>query len=136
MKRLLACLLALGMLPGTAWAAEAGPTVVDSGSCGAEGGNVTWRLESEGTLTISGTGEMEDFSAVSEPVAPWETFKANIKSIVIESGVTSIGNYAFNSCTSLTKLTIPHSVRQTFSTNRALYHTAQGFSIPGTGAGG
>lgn len=59
-------LLPLGLMD-TAWAA----TVVDSGSCGKNGDNVTWKLTSEGTLTISGTGDMADFDYWNGNGAPW-----------------------------------------------------------------
>ena len=39
----------------------ANAAVVDSGTCGAEGANVTWTLDDNGTLTISGEGNMEDY---------------------------------------------------------------------------
>ncbi|MBR2549711.1 MAG: leucine-rich repeat protein [Clostridiales bacterium] len=75
--------------------------VTDSGSCG----NLTWELDDEGLLTISGTGNMPDLS-----YAPWYDYISSIKSVVIDSGVTSIGNYAFINCENLTSVTIPSSV--------------------------
>ena len=63
------------------------------------------------TLTISGSGEIDDYSAVS--YAPWCKDKADrtsIRNVVIESGVTSIGKYAFYECTSLTSVSIPDTV--------------------------
>ena len=77
----------------------------ESGSCGE---NVTWVLTDSGNLTISGDGAMEDFSSKSD--VPWYDFKTSIVSVTIESGVTSIGDHAFNSCGNLTKVTIPKSV--------------------------
>ena len=62
-KKVLACLLAmmlaLSLLPGTAGAA----TIEQSGTCGADGDNVIWSLDSDGVLTISGTGKMADYEA-------------------------------------------------------------------------
>ena len=69
-----------------------------SGSCG---DNVTWTLDDEGTLTISGTGAMSDAAFYQ---------RTDIKKVVIESGVTSIGKEAFRNCTSLTKISLPNSV--------------------------
>ena len=60
------------------------------GSCGA---GVIWTLENE-TLTISGNGKMSDFSS-SGNTPSWYIYKDNIKKVIIESGVTHIGNYAF-----------------------------------------
>ena len=79
--------------------------VVASGTCGE---NLTWTLNSEGTLTISGTGSMTDYSNDSK--APWFNSRSSIKSAIIESGVTTIGESAFFGCSSLTSVTIPDSV--------------------------
>ncbi|SEK43106.1 leucine-rich repeat domain-containing protein [Ruminococcus albus] len=77
-----------------------------SGTCGAK---VTWTLDDEGTLTISGTGEMANYwSTVKQPWAKYSNF---IKKAVIEEGVTKIGSFAFNSCTNLTSITIPNGVK-------------------------
>lgn len=79
--------------------------IVDSGKCGE---NLTWELDSEGTLTISGTGKMKDYSLSSD--IPWNSSKNIIKNVTIENGVTSIGYCAFNHFSNLTKITIPDSV--------------------------
>lgn len=84
-------------------ATPAEPSVPTSGTCGE---NLTWKIE-DGVLTISGTGAMMDYSWCQDPAAPWAA--AKIKSVVIESGVTSIGNSAFF-YSSLTSITIPDSV--------------------------
>lgn len=81
-----------------------------SGNCGTTGNEsqVTWSLNSGGALTISGTGAMADYTDSSH--APWYSFKDYITSVVIESGVTAIGDYAFSECTNLTSVTIPASM--------------------------
>ena len=83
-------------------------TVVDSGFCGyTEDHNVTWKLDSNGTLTISGTGWTADWSIYSGKSAPWFDKRDCIKQVVVESGVRSIGNFAFFGCSSLTSVTLP-----------------------------
>lgn len=79
----------------------------DSGSCG---DNLTWTyVESNHTLTISGTGEMNDYFYLLTH-SPWFSYRQDISTIIINDGVTSIGNSAFSSCINLTQLTIPNSV--------------------------
>ena len=78
--------------------------IYDSGSCGE---NVTWTLTADGTLTISGTGTMTDYANSG---SPWYSCRGAIKSVVIQQGVTSIGNWAFWDCSGLTSVTIPDGV--------------------------
>ena len=82
------------------------PTPAPFGTCGT---NLTWDF-TNGVLTISGTGAMTNYSSSSYSPAPWYDYRSSIKSVVIEEGVTSIGNYAFNACSGLTSVTIPNSV--------------------------
>jgi hypothetical protein len=73
-------------------------------------------MSEDSTLTISGTGDMPDYIYVSPykantfKIAPWFSHKNKIKKVVIEDGVTSIGNEAFFLCSSLASITIPNSV--------------------------
>ena len=105
-------MLTLVLSVGSVSAAE--PTIVDSGNCGKDGSNVTWTLDSAGLLTISGTGEMADYesktdSASGEEIttAPWGN---QAKTVVIEDGVTGIGNAAFYGCSGLTSVTMGSNV--------------------------
>ena len=105
-RRLVALALTLCML--AALTAEIfAADIVDSGHCGGEGDgkNLTWTLDSEGTLTIYGNGKMADYEYHG---GPWASTK--VKSVSIKSGVTCIGDYAFYNCTNLTGVTLPNSV--------------------------
>lgn len=88
--------------------------VVASGTCGAstnEGGesSVKWTLDSEGTLTISGSGAMEDYYRMDR--VPWyDNYSTAVKKVVINDGITHIGFYAFVKCSNLTSVSIPNSV--------------------------
>ena len=91
----LALVLCLAALSPDARAVET------EGECGF---GVTWKFdEATGTLTLSGDGGHDGSR-------PWEEFASSIKTIVIESGVTYIHNYAFQNCTALTSVTIADSV--------------------------
>jgi hypothetical protein len=106
----LALLLALGIC-SAAWAAT-----VDSGECG---DNLTWTLDSDGTLTISGNGAMWEESQYSYP---WSMYGDSIShppvgvkfepinKIIINNGVTSIGAGAFERFEKLTEVRIPNTV--------------------------
>ena len=94
---LILSVLVVGMsLPHVAWA--------EDGKCG---DNVTWSLVN-GTLTISGEGDMADYDDNSR--VPWASYIKDITSVIIKSNVTSIGDWAFGGCRNLTSVTIPDSV--------------------------
>ena len=78
--------------------------VIDSGTCGS---GVKWTFDTAGTLTISGTGKMTDYSSAG---APWYSDSADVKQIIVENGVKSIGFYAFEGCVNLTSVIIADSV--------------------------
>ena len=77
---------------------------------GACGPNVNWVMTLDGMLTISGTGAMKDYEDYDSGAAPWYSVRSQVKSVVIERGVTSIGNDAFYYCDDLASVTIPGSV--------------------------
>ena len=72
--------------------------------------NLVWSLTADGKLTISGSGEMKNYKTYSSYVAPWYNYKDQILSVTLTDGVTSIGEYAFYGCSSLTNIEIPKSV--------------------------
>lgn len=102
---------------------------VASGTCGKDGDNVRWSLDmgsagggiddgigslTDLTLTISGTGEMADFKySTDDTDIPWFKYSSRsskIKKVVIEKGVTNIGNCAFLESENLTSVTIPDGI--------------------------
>ena len=78
-----------------------------TGLCGATGSeeSITWELNAATkALVISGTGAMFDFSTTN---MPWYPVRANITSITIEPGVTTIGNSSFYGCSSMASVSLP-----------------------------
>lgn len=108
-KRLISLLLAvcmvIAMLPVSAFAAENST----NGPCGDD---ATWALTEDNngdyTLTISGTGAMEDYSKTV--AAPWSWAQHRIRAIAIGDEITAIGAYAFKGCDRFYAITIPASV--------------------------
>lgn len=90
-----------------------------TGSCGGEEGgtNLSWTLNSKGVLTIRGTGPMGNYTDSS---VPWNSWQQKIETLVIEPGVTTIGDNAFAFCSRLTSVRIPSSV--TRIGNSAFFH--------------
>ena len=104
-RKILAAVLCICLLlGGLGFRAEAAD-VVASGSCGE---NVKWSLDSEGTLTISGSGRIQRDDSSTR--MPWYSVRGLIRNVIIKEGVTGIGNYAFSDCFVLTSVTIPESV--------------------------
>ena len=94
----LALILILALFPVQLFA----QSPVSKGSCGDE---LSWTFYSDGTLVISGRGDMS-FDSYD---APWDTFTHEIKKVIIESGVTSIANSAFYEC-AMTEVELPQSI--------------------------
>ena len=82
--------------------------VIASGTCGYNGDNLIWVLSGDGVLTISGEGEMMNYSDSS--VAPWYPHRTKILSAVVEDGVMSIGDYALYACLKLTSVSLPDGI--------------------------
>lgn len=99
-KKFLSIILVLSMLCAFM------PVIANAATSGTCGDNVTWTLDDNGTLTISGTGKMKDY----DNDTPWNKYRLYIKSAVIEKGVTSIGDYAFFGCNNITNIIISESV--------------------------
>ena len=102
-KRILSIALVLCMLVSLVPAAALADGEALSGSCGK---NLTWKL-TDGTLTVSGTGEMTNYSSQFD--TPWAR-NETITAIVVEDGVTSIGSNAFCSVYTAKSISIPEGI--------------------------
>ncbi len=106
---LMAVMMVFTMMPGMAWAEEPATSGVD--------GNIAWSLDSEGTLTISKKADATDGTMNNYQYSlkvPWtkasKKNKIPIKAVIIEDGVTSIGEFAFSGATQMQSINIPESV--------------------------
>ncbi|MEG2528818.1 MAG: leucine-rich repeat domain-containing protein, partial [Anaerovoracaceae bacterium] len=109
---MLAIVITIAMMPTMAFAEK----VNGGGSGNSCGANLTWSFENgTGTLTITGDGTAMDNYTVGDGVAstaPWYTDRLNIRSVVIEAAnLTNIGSFAFKECINLTTVTLPNSVK-------------------------
>lgn len=68
---------------------------------------VTYYIDN-GVLTISGSGDMDDYEVTSD--IPWYSQRLNINKIIISNGITSIGTKAFYGCINATIAEIPETV--------------------------
>lgn len=73
--------------------------IVSEGSCGL---NLFWSLDSKGTLTIGGSGDMTSWESSSS--VPWNRYRDSISRLIIKEDVTSIGKHAFENCEALTQI--------------------------------
>lgn len=112
-KELLASFLAISLVFSVGTITTFAETA--SGTCGE---NAVWEFDSTtGTLTISGSGEMEAYNYVDSTAdtpattdAPWSSLNKSVTSLVIESGITNISSYAFAYFTELTNITVPDGI--------------------------
>ena len=113
----LSFLLSLALLPASAFAAEKGETeefslrglatAPASGTCGAA---LNWAFdETTGTLTIEGSGAMDDFS---QSAIPWADVSPFISKVNLPEHLTSVGSYAFSGCTELADVHYQGTARQ------------------------
>lgn len=87
-------------------------SATESGTCG---DNLTWTLDDNGTLTISGTGNMENYKfkksvSGNQSTSPWNDYRGQIENVIIEKGITNIGDYAFYDCQKLASVKVPDGV--------------------------
>ena len=101
--------------------------IIASGTCGADGDNLTWTFDEEGTLTISGTGAMYNYNS---DTIPWHSSCEAIRSIFVEDGVTSLSDFAFNGCRNVTSVSLPESITTMGSGAFQFCWKLTGFTIP------
>ena len=122
----------------TSWNAGLGNNVrihstgVFTGKCG---DNLTWKIDNNEVLTISGTGRIPDYndpSSGGNNTAPWYGYAYQIKKVVLGSGVQNIGNNAFAGCYGMTDITIPDGVTSIGDSAFDWCSALTEISIPGT----
>ena len=107
-------------------------TGVFTGKCG---DNLTWTIDNNEVLTISGTGRIPDYndpSSGGNNTAPWYGYAYQIKKVVLGSGVQNIGNGAFAGCYGMTDITIPDGVTSIGDSAFDGCSALTEISIPGT----
>ena len=107
-------------------------TGVFTGKCG---DNLTWTIDNNEVLTISGTGRIPDYndsSSGGNNTAPWYGYAYQIKKVVLGSGVQNIGNDAFADCYGMTDITIPDGVTSIGDSAFDWCSALTEISIPGT----
>ena len=83
--------------------------IYSAGQCGAEGSDVSWELNAKTmALAISGPGAMADYAKAND--VPWTSVRGKITSVTIAEGVTSVGSYAFYSCSSMATVSLPEGL--------------------------
>ena len=83
--------LLLALLTGTALAADEEIAGADFND-----GKMHWSINADHVLTISGTGEMPNYTSSAQ--APWYSYRSQIESIIVGDGITALGDYAFYYC--------------------------------------
>ena len=104
------------------------PTITAQGNYG-DNNSIHWAVYSDGTLTISGSGAMPDYTDSSnmKSSSPYYTYTDNFSKVVIKDGITRIGNYSFFGLYKLTSVTLPTGV--TSIGNSAFYDNTRLSSI-------
>ena len=124
----IACIfvLSVGVSADSPWSPWSKPStgLISSGHCGK---NVQWELFSDGTMWISGSGDMYDYTAIT----PWDDYEGKIGRVMVDLGVTSVGQGAFYGFSHIIKLYFSPSVR--IIENRAFQSCTSVQSIVFTG---
>ncbi len=96
-------------------------------------GQLAWTLDENGLMTVFGDGPMENYAFSADTVdSPWWERRAEILSVVVADGVTSVGDSAFYGCTALKTVTLPDSVTRIGEWAFADCASLDGVSLPPT----
>ncbi len=127
MKRLSMTLICVMLIVGVGLTVNA--ATVDNGRCGDA---AFWSLDDAGTLCIFGEGEMYSYYVDTGAGTPWSNYQdKDITSIVIEEGITKIGESAFGNCLCVTSVSIPTSVTEIGDYAFGAFNSLKEITIPG-----
>ncbi|MBQ4137151.1 MAG: leucine-rich repeat domain-containing protein [Clostridia bacterium] len=93
---------------------------IASGTCGVD---LSWTLNDAGTLIISGTGAMDNDWPSNYDLVPWKQHRSRIVNVIVEDGVTTIGDGAFSNCLNLKSITLPEGI--TYLGSHSLQYCSQ-----------
>ncbi len=136
-KKIISCILSLCIASGTIhftahssakelFTASAAETTLSEPLSGKIGDNITWVLNTNGTLVLSGSGEMTDFEVLMKRYGlgqfdvkwvegcapPWFDIRENITEVIIDGDITYLGQHAFADCNNLVKVTMSDSIKE------------------------
>lgn len=116
---------------------------IEKGTCGADGSLVNWAVYDSGadnnenvttsdTLVISGSGAMANYmdEYYSQTERPWDSYASAIKTVIVEDGVTTIGDYAFAYMGNVTNITMPDNITYIGDHAFTMMENAEGLYIP------
>lgn len=120
-KRIVSFFIAFVFIFTTVFGSAVIVKAATSGRCGT---NAKYSYDKDTkTLTISGSGATKDYFGAVLSRAPWYDYMSEITTVVVEEGITQLGNYNFYECTSLTSVSLPNSltkIKNTFNSCTAL----------------
>lgn len=99
--------------------------IVNSGTCGDQ---AAWTLTADGTLTISGSGEMENYAKSED--RPWHEYQYEIKKVVVQPGITYVGARAFDSFIFATELSLPNTLTGIGTSAFGFWYALTEFTLP------
>ena len=128
------CFMAFALVVCLILCSFAAAESVQSGVCGVDGDHLSWTLDGNGVLTISGSGRMMDYTADGTNPAPWADLRASIQQIVLGEDVTGIGAHAFEGATNLSEVSSPSKEYALESVGSYAFNgcTSLGSFCPGT----